>query len=150
MAKSTYAEFSVASAYKEGKYPPHTMGTRGYFFRKSRHSGIAAAICGPGMTETARSSAPDSRMIRSNARSGCGSTLPSTMQYSSLPSRTAAIASAASGKRRFFGFVARGWRMIIMAYANLPSRIQKRDGGRRPSNRAFQGRHHHFHPYQGR
>ncbi len=70
-------------------------------------------------------------------RSGCGSRLPSTMAYSSLPSSTAAIERIASGNRRFFGLVSAGMKQNNHPeLANLPTRIKKRDGGRRAASRA--------------
>src|ERR1700690_1439300 len=54
---------------------------------------------------------------------GSRSTLPSTISYSSLPSRTAARARIANGKRRLRGFVARGLNRMIILF--LPERYRR-------------------------
>ncbi len=76
--------------------------------RISRQLATAPTVCGPGITVTARSSTGCSLMMATRVSVGCGSRLPSTMAYSSLPSTTAAIARIDSGNRRLRGLVAFG------------------------------------------
>ena len=88
-------------------------------FHRSPHRGTAATICGPGITDTARSFAGSFFMRPSSVSPGHGSTFPSTISYSSFPSSTAASASIESGKRRLRGLVAFGCKKRIMTKSHF-------------------------------